>query len=497
MKGCIILQRSFSAVGNSIAYELQKRYGITEFCGMVFLRRAYNFINDQKDVTYTSILFEEEMHKQLQNERLDYAYLNHLEKTYGIPTLWEYITPDRTFLMGIPPKEYSIYPTPIYNHEELLRCLQLRFRTIIAWLGKEKPDFLICTLVGAMSTMILYHVAKKMGIKVITIDFGRLNNKVILTEDYKTFTFVETLFTKIQNKEYYSEYQDEAAKLLEEIRTKHISYQPQLSKPQPFKELKFFVPKNFIRGIVFLIKLISDYVKTPHKSDYTIETPWDFIRNKTIRVARNIRGHSDLYDKPNWSENFCYYQLHLEPELAISVFAPFYSDQIWLIRQIARSLPVGFKLYVREHRDMVRHRPRAFYKRLKTIPNVKLIPPEVDLFELINKSKLVSVITSTAGWEAALLGKPVITFGNVFYNKLTSVTRCEKIEDLPYIIKKSLESHGNDKELSHYLAAMLEESVDSDLFSLWFIEGADYQKIKDNPSVKNLTSYIAKKIIHN
>lgn len=495
MKGCIILQRSFAIIENALVNELKTNHGISEFCGVVFLRRTYDFINNQTDIQYTSLLFEEELHNRFKDEKLDYEYLKKMEETYGIPTLWEYITPDRTFMMGIPPKEYSVNPTPIYSHEELLKCLQLRLRIFTEWLEEQKPDFLICPLVGAMSTMVIYHVAKKMGIRVINIDFGRLHNKVILSEDYTTFTFIEKLFKSIQNKEYRSLHKKEAIKLLEDIRTEHLSYQPQLSQHRQFKELKFLSYKNLTRGIIFFVKSLFDYIKNPHKNDYTEKTPWDFIRNKVVRVARNIRGYSNLYDEPNWEENFCYYQLHLEPELAISVFAPFYSDQIWLVRQIARSLPVGFKLYVREHRDMVNYRPRSFYETLRKIPNVKLIAPKVDLFELIAKSKLVFVITSTAGWEAVLLGKPVITFGNVFYNKFSSVTRCEKIEMLPQIIKSSLNLRGNDGEIVDYLSAMLEESVDLDLFSMWFIKGAaNYKEIKNDRGIKDLASYIAQKV---
>jgi len=131
---------------------------------------------------------------------------------------------------------------------------------------------------------------------------------------------------------------------------------------------------------------------------------------------------------------------------------------------------------------------------LKKIQNVKIIPPHIDLFELLAKAKLVTVITSTAGFEAALLGKPVITFGDASYNRISSVIRCEKIENLPHLIKNALGMEINQDELINYVSALLEESADYDLFSNWFIDGADYQKIKNSPGIKNLTAYIATKL---
>jgi hypothetical protein len=493
MKCCLILQRTFAIIGNAIAAELKNR-GVDEFCVFTDLRRSEEYLKKQKEVKYTSLLVEEDIHKKMKNEKLDLRYLKYLEEKYGIPTLWEYITPDRTFMMGIPPHQYRINPNPMYGHEELLKCLQIRFRTIIDWLEKEKPDILLCAPVGAMSTLILYHVAKKMGIKVINIDFGRIKNRITLSEDYTTLTYAEELFKKIQGKECEPKYRKEAAALLKEIRNQKASYQPQLGRYNSLKEIKFLKPKNFLKSATFFAKSIIGYLKRPYKDDYLTEIPWIVIKDKLIRVLRNIRGFSDLYGKPDWNENFCYYQLHLEPEIAISVLAPFYPDQIHLIKQIARSLPVGFKLYVREHRDMANYRPRAFYKELNKIPNVKLIDPSVDLFELLEKAKLVFTITSTAGWEAALLGKQVITFGHVFYNALSSVIHCEKIEKLPYLIKERLDLAADDEELLNYLSALLEESVPSNLFQIWFIESIDLQKIKDNQGLKDLAGFIVRKI---
>ena len=41
--------------------------------------------------------------------------------------------------------------------------------------------------------------------------------------------------------------------------------------------------------------------------------------------------------------------------------------------------------------------------------------------ELIKKSSIVATVTGTVGWEAIRLLKPVITFGNAYYNFLPGV----------------------------------------------------------------------------
>jgi spore coat polysaccharide biosynthesis predicted glycosyltransferase SpsG len=148
--------------------------------------------------------------------------------------------------------------------------------------------------------------------------------------------------------------------------------------------------------------------------------------------------------------------------------APFWTDQINLVTQIAKSLPLRFKLYIKEHPAMVGYRTRGYYKKLKKIPNVKLIDADFPSFDLVQKTKLVITITGTVGWEAILSKKPVITFGYVNYNKLSTVKKCENIEQLPCLVKEQLENFQSDeKELLNFIGAIMEESVEAGLGEIW------------------------------
>jgi capsule polysaccharide export protein KpsC/LpsZ len=57
----------------------------------------------------------------------------------------------------------------------------------------------------------------------------------------------------------------------------------------------------------------------------------------------------------------------------------------------------------------------GYYKRLKKIPNVKLIACNANTKELIEYAERVITLTSTVGFEALMMNKPVYVFGNVFY----------------------------------------------------------------------------------
>jgi len=142
---------------------------------------------------------------------------------------------------------------------------------------------------------------------------------------------------------------------------------------------------------------------------------------------------------------------------------------------------------------MVEYRPRKYYKELKKIPNVKLLAPSVDLFDILKHAKLTTVITSTAGWEAALIGKPVITFGDVFFNNLSMVKRCREIEKLPYLVKKQLtEFTYDEEEMIDFLSALFEDCAPFDYSYLW--EHGNYKDIKNDPNFTKFVNLFADKL---
>lgn len=494
MKICFLLQRKFAWVAHALARTLQERYGVSESCGYVQSRKAQIFLSKKTDVRYTNLLIEEDIHARYKNETVNLHYLAALEKKYGEPNLWKFLTIDRTVMMRIPPLEYTFRPRPLYTHEEMLRILQVKFRAMIEFLEKERPDAVVMSAIASTGSRALYAIAKHMGIKTLTIEPTRTKNLVTISENFLNFSYVEQAFYELQSGARKSAKQKEAEEFLKEFRTQYTTYAPFLAAYHKWDKLKFLLPQNFLRSLAWLSTLSLEYVRGLHKGDYAEESPWALLNSRIKRKLRGIYGYGDLYDEPEWSEDFAYYQLHYEPELAIMAYAPFWTDQLEVIRHIARSLPIHYKLYVREHRAMVNFRPRAFYKELKKIPNVKLINPAIDLFTLMKAAKLVTVITSTAGWEATLMGKPVITFGDVYFNKLSMVKKCTEVEKLPELVKFQLEQFSyNEKEMVNYLSAIFEESVPVDYRRLWE-EEFDYEKIKADEGLMRLAGLIAAKL---
>jgi len=491
-KICFFWGRRFVYVGHEMAKILQEEYNCKNFCAIITQRAGLNFLKNQTDVKYSNILLEEDVYKMYKDEQLDYIYLADLEKEYGIPCLWTYIMSDRILMYGLLLRAYPS-DTPIFNHEDMLRILQVTSKQIKKFLNEEKPDVIFFSTITNLTNYLLYEIARKNGIKTIMMYDTRIGG-FGLTEEYDNHSFLEQALVNIkenpndpqvfglkkQAEKYLLEFQRKPSYYMKNSEANNVHVANRAKKSYHFK---FLQPRKLGTSIGWFIKSHYEYFinKNNDKEDYNTVKPWLEVWDKGVRKLRVLRGYNDLYDTMKKDEDFIYFALHSEPEALPYLLAPYFKDQVWLIKQVARSLPVSYKLYVKDHPMMVGLRTRNFYKEIKKMPNVKLINPAITSFDIIPHTKLAITITGTSAWESILLKKPVILFGKAFYHKISSVKVCEKISDLPYIIHEQLKlKSNNQEEIINFIAALYKEKAMVDLAQIWEIEGGA------NPEKKKL-----------
>jgi len=122
-----------------------------------------------------------------------------------------------------------------------------------------------------------------------------------------------------------------------------------------------------------------------------------------------------LYQAPVEGEQFFLCPMHFHPESSTSIVAGSYLDEYEVIRNIAFSLPEGVRLYVKDHISAWGYPSLDFYRRIKRLPNVRLLDPNAPTKQLIKASEGVITLTSTVGYEALLLNTRVYLYGRVFY----------------------------------------------------------------------------------
>ncbi len=139
-------------------------------------------------------------------------------------------------------------------------------------------------------------------------------------------------------------------------------------------------------------------------------------RNQKTEYLRMAKG-------PDFSKKFVYVALSYQPECSTSPLGGVFVNQLLMIEILSAALPADWEIFVKEHPlqwkshgvSYFSYRYRGYYEEMSAVPHVRMVPPDTDSFLLIEKSQCVAVVIGTAGWEALMRGKPVLTFGYAWY----------------------------------------------------------------------------------
>jgi len=169
-------------------------------------------------------------------------------------------------------------------------------------------------------------------------------------------------------------------------------------------------------------------------------------------------------------QKFVFFPLHTEPETALQGMSPEFLFQLEAITAIARDLPADVKLVVKEAYHALGRRPRDFHRQIMAFKNVVMLETMELGLDVVKEAAVTLTITGTAGYEAAVLGKPVISFGrhNIF-GFLDHVHVVQDLGDLRPVLAECLSpSFDHEKaraDGARFLNAMLSISIDLGKFN--------------------------------
>lgn len=224
--------------------------------------------------------------------------------------------------------------------------------------------------------------------------------------------------------EYLSQYKNTGSIPSYHPKKTHLDWNYSILK-RYFNFNKFRIVKGVLR---YTIKEYKD-LKYCYQSRNPVREIVNGIKMQILRQFR-LRAGKKYFDTINIEEDFFLYPQHFKPESSTSVLARHYCNDVDNITKIAFNLPFGTKLYVKEHFVNFGRLPLSYYKALKNIPNVKLISPDENTKNLIQKAKGIITLTSTVGFEALMMSKPVFVFGNVFYHIHPNCRKLNGFENL-------------------------------------------------------------------
>ncbi len=139
--------------------------------------------------------------------------------------------------------------------------------------------------------------------------------------------------------------------------------------------------------------------------------------------SRKLCRLEDLAGTP-----FIFFPLATEPETALQQLSPEFFFQHAAIAALSRDLPAGVRLVVKEAIMGVGRRPSDFYEQIGELKNVvwmNMLEPGI---EVARRAEAIAVITGSTGFEAAVMGKPVISFG--MHNAYNILPHVQHVTDL-------------------------------------------------------------------
>jgi len=421
---------------------------------IVFISVAIHFVRyqyaigkklEEKGVKVRYVTYSKEAKNFLKKRNADATYIPDVIKNYRIKE------PLNEVLRKIE-EEYDVNTNLIlfgdYDHWFMKRekAFKSMIRNFMFWedyFKKNKVDMIIGGI-ERYAGIIPYAVSKKYNARYYYWTRAVIPNHFVLSEDQSGhWSILDKYWEKNKNRKLAHEERKKAQEIINDIIEKKRSLYLVVGVPKiTIGQILFFFKRLWLN--IFVEKFRNPYARV-------IGIAWD----KAMKAIRKYLA-IPLYSKPDYNEKYFFQPLHVENDAQILVRAPQYFNQFALISYVAKCLPAGYKLYIEEHPNNRGGMPIKALRKLKNIPNVRLLHPSTHGHDVIKNASCITTINNTIGWESLLYKKPVINFGPCFYETSGLTYQVRNLAKLPETIKEALKKREFDEErLLRFVNAVL------------------------------------------
>ncbi len=434
-----------------------------------------NFFNEQKIVKLNKSWYYRDYLPQ-KTFNVDYEYLKEFEKKYGID-IWKIAYSERFFNQHNPFYQFS--------EAEILSIIEHTCKLFENVLDEVKPTFLIIKFTDTHQSNLLHQLCLAKGIKILMLGATRIANRFTIYHEY------EIIEKTNSNKNFV--FQPRKQKELEE----YISQNNLANMLKPILKIgsksKFHKIKQYLKYLLLLKSSdvknhYAHYGKTPKKVIFQFLFLKRMLRERYIN--KNFRNKLDL------NQNFILFPLHVDPERQTLVVTPYYTNQLEVITALSKSIPTGYKIYVKEHygQKNIAWRDVSYYKKIKSLANVELVHPNFNSLELIKHSSMVCTINGTASLEAAFFNKPSMVFADSSFSTLSSVCRVKSFEDLSKFLKIYLKTKVDINALNDYINFIEQNSFEFNFSNILSDSNEsfsdEFNKSRSNFSISSMNSFL-------
>ncbi|MEW6044631.1 MAG: hypothetical protein AB1608_10245 [Thermoproteota archaeon] len=427
----------------SLAYYLQSHL-VADFFGVIDINsKPKKFFQNQTLVNFNKTWFFHD-HIQKTKQKPDLEYLVNFERKYKI-NLWKLALNERFFYL-----HNRFYK---FKKEEILSILEQECKLFELVLNETKPDYFLTYDPVFHHQKLLLEICRAKGIRVLSVCATGIKNKYIIVENGETFDLDKNTFTRqFANKE-----------------TKNVENDPYNLIFQKYLENR---NTNFLNKFQALKDYLLDFDANDVNSNFMYygRSKFNVVKDAVFLEIKRKRNYSFLQkhssSSPNLNNLFVYFPMNINEEMNILHYAPFYTNQIEIIRYIAKSIPTIYQVYVKEHiaAGLRGWNDIDYYKEITDMPNVTLVNPHFDNDALIKNSQLVVTIRGTASLKAIKYGKPAIVFGEQPIQIIPSVFKVTSLDAIPELIKTALKHKVDPSDYEKYEALLSERTFEFNMF---------------------------------
>lgn len=212
---------------------------------------------------------------------------------------------------------------------------------------------------------------------------------------------------------------------LEELAAK--DYRPFYVKNLAGRRALMPLAAAMVRGLMWWLRNLRDGLA----AGFTYEAYGEeYGKRISVYFKSLFRRYDRLAELPPGGD-VVFFPLHQEPEATLNYMSEFYSNQVATIENILKCLEPHQLLVVKEHPvDKGSLLRRKFWELRKRYAGLYYLPAEVHGREVLSVADRVVTLTSTVGWEAAVMGKKVYVLGEIFYDSLPGVVPIRGFKEL-------------------------------------------------------------------
>lgn len=373
---------------------------------------------------------------------------------------------------------------------------QRHFRNLMrywdACLDRLNPNLVVCERVPhQVFDYVLYLLCRRKGIPFLTFILTPFLGRVIPVTEISSIggifdaEYARNMASDLTIDDLKNTLADDIKAGMEKLRLDYGQAEPPYMKKHILEHKKnsslFSLSRKFLADMLqsrreyfgrngYLMRGIPTFFKERHKSvgeSSTSVVAYARLKLKANRFRKKLRKNYDsLAQSPDLSVPYVIFNLHYQPELTSNPSGGIFADQRLCIDALAKNLPGDHWIYVKEHRSQLYShllgqtgRTLDYYQDMLAHPRVRLMPLDGDPFELMKHSRAVATVTGTCGWEAMVMGKPVLAFGLSWYERYPGVLRIRDEESAKKIADFIANYNYSERALVAYLNAFQVKTI--------------------------------------